>query len=66
MSATKENLALKFQKGIADFFNVDMNTLHCVYIDNQNTFNNKDFCQDLDIMVRYEELRDDGLELLKG
>ena len=29
-------------EGIADFFNVDMNTLHGVNIDNQNTFNNKD------------------------
>ena len=38
----KRKPSFEILEGIADFFNVDMNTLHGVIIDNQNTLNNKD------------------------
>ena len=38
----KRKSSFEILEGIADSFNVDMNTLHGVNIDNQNTFNNKD------------------------
>lgn len=52
----KRKPSFEILEGIADFFNVDMNTLHGVNIDNQNTFNNKD---ERDIQKRLQSILDD-------
>ena len=52
----KRKPSFEILEGIADFFNVDMNTLHGVIIDNQNTFNNKD---ERDIQKKLQSILDD-------
>ncbi|MDU5682315.1 MAG: helix-turn-helix transcriptional regulator [Veillonella sp.] len=51
----KRKSSFEILEGIADSFNVDMNTLHGVNIDNQNTFNNKD---ERDIQKRLQSILD--------
>lgn len=51
----KRKSSFEILEGIADSFNVDMNTLHGVNIDNQNTFNNKD---KRDIQKRLQSILD--------
>ena len=51
----KRKSSFEILEGIADSFNVDMNTLHGVNIDNQNTFNNKD---ESDIQKRLQSILD--------
>ena len=52
----KRKPSFEILEGIADFFNVDMNTLHGVIIDNQNTFNNKG---ERDIQKKLQSILDD-------
>lgn len=52
----KRKPSFEILEGIADFFNVDMNTLHGVIIDKQNTFNNKD---ERDIQKKLQSILDD-------
>ncbi len=52
----KRKPSFEILEGITDFFNVDMNTLHGVIIDNQNTFNNKD---ERDIQKKLQSILDD-------
>ena len=51
----KRKSSFEILEGIADSFNVDMNTLPGVNIDNQNTFNNKD---ERDIQKRLQSILD--------
>ena len=51
----KRKSSFEILEGIADSFNVDMNTLHGINIDNQNTFNNKD---ERDIQKRLQSILD--------
>lgn len=51
----KRKSSFEILEGIANSFNVDMNTLHGVNIDNQNTFNNKD---ERDIQKRLQSILD--------